>query len=312
VPRPATEAHRMVTAPVRRVSRMDRARRGAVLLASCLAMSSAGVDVARADSSAFTVTAQSPTIRAGAVERLTISISALAMNNCFITAPGRSLSLYVGDVDQVQVAFVVRPDAAPGARHVVFQCDAEAPQELLLSVLPPLHRAPGTRAQIVQAPFRTSMHQVPLDAARAQARGAKWWDTIGAGYLATFANGQCTDWVSRKRPDIVQRIEIALYVARALRAPFPEVDWTARNWATLARAAGMTVSPIPVPGAVAVYQPGIDGADFPTGHVAYVESVDSGTRTFTTSDENWGAPYRMGSQTLPVDAKDGRLFIYPT
>jgi surface antigen len=87
------------------------------------------------------------------------------------------------------------------------------------------------------------------------------------------------------------------------------VDFIAKDWAAFARLAGMTVKAVPVAGAIVVWQPGVEGAAGESGHVGYVESVANGR--FTTSEENFGAPYQMGSRTLSAAPIRGRLFIYP-
>jgi hypothetical protein len=143
---------------------------------------------------------------------------------------------------------------------------------------------------------------------QATAEAKAWWKSQGVTLLTVFRNGQCTDWASRKRPDIVERVEEAAYAAKLLHKPFPKVDFVAKDWAAAATAAGLTVSPTPVKGAIAVWQPGVEGA-LGTGHVGYVESVGKGA--FRVSEENFGKPYRMDVRTLSTAPVSGRVFIYP-
>jgi hypothetical protein len=148
------------------------------------------------------------------------------------------------------------------------------------------------------------------DSGQAQAAAAakQWWKTSGAKLLAGFRNGQCTDWASRQRPDIVERVMEASLEAKLLRRPFPKVDFVAKNWASLAQLAGLTVRATPVKGAIAVWQPHVQGAKG-SGHVGYVDSVGNGT--FTVTEENFGKPYKMTSRTLAAAPLAGRVFIYP-
>jgi hypothetical protein len=95
----------------------------------------------------------------------------------------------------------------------------------------------------------------------------------GAAFLCSFRNGQCSDLVARTRPDVVARIYEASWTVGFLHSTTPSTpNFVARNWATLAQRAGLTVSARPLVGAVVVWQPGVEGADAPTGHVAVVTS----------------------------------------
>ena len=70
-----------------------------------------------------------------------------------------------------------------------------------------------------------------------------------------FYSGQCTWWAAHVRPDIGARV------------------WgNAAGWLGSARAAGLPTGIKPEPGAIVVYQPGVQGA-WGAGHVAHVISV---------------------------------------
>lgn len=96
--------------------------------------------------------------------------------------------------------------------------------------------------------------------------------------------------------------------AKLLHKSFPPVNFVAKNWATLAQQAGLTVRDTPVAGAIVVWQPHVQGAQG-TGHVGYVSAVGNGT--FTVREENLGWVYEMTSRTLPAAPVAGRVFIYP-
>ena len=77
------------------------------------------------------------------------------------------------------------------------------------------------------------------------------------------------------------------------------VTGNAASWLYSARAAGLPTGSVPRVGAVVVYQPGVQGADWP-GHVAYVTSVAGDGVHFTVSQMNfpiWGAVTYRGSWT---------------
>jgi len=145
-----------------------------------------------------------------------------------------------------------------------------------------------------------------------QAAQTEWGQGAGAQFLASFRNGQCTDWAAQKRPDIVESIWAQSIANGVLTPGQPStIDFTAKNWAALAQAAGLTVKNTPVVGAIAVWQPGVDGG-VTTGHVGYVESVSASGATFATSEMNdLGVPYRMIYRTLSSAPLAGRTFIYP-
>jgi surface antigen len=142
--------------------------------------------------------------------------------------------------------------------------------------------------------------------AAALARG--WWSQHRTTALAYLRNGQCTDWAARKRPDVIERIYEASIEAKLLGRRFPAFDLDAKNWATLARAAGLKVAATPAVGALVVWQPGVEGAG-PPGHVGYVEYVADGV--FRESEMNVGAPYVLARRTLSATPVAGRLFILP-
>ena len=72
--------------------------------------------------------------------------------------------------------------------------------------------------------------------------------------------GLCTWWAAAMRPDIGYSI-----------------SGNARSWGRAAAAAGFRVDGYPTVGAIAVFQPGVQGA-WGLGHVAYVTAV--GTRSW--------------------------------
>ncbi len=93
----------------------------------------------------------------------------------------------------------------------------------------------------------------------------------GGGANGRYPRDQCTWWVANARPDLPY---------------FPGQSGDALNWATSARRHHIPTGTEPVPGAVAVFQPGEAGAgEF--GHVAYVLSVDTSTHTIRVSEENF-------------------------
>lgn len=108
---------------------------------------------------------------------------------------------------------------------------------------------------------------------------------VGSGN--TYLAGQCT-W----------------YVKNTL--PWVGNNWgNAAQWASSAQAAGFSTGYTPQAGAVAVFQPGMDGADPNYGHVAVVDSVNS-DGTINISEANYaGSSYH--TRTI---SPSGITFIY--
>lgn len=77
----------------------------------------------------------------------------------------------------------------------------------------------------------------------------------GTAQASSFPWGQCTFWAAQMRPDIARN-----------------VTGNAAYWGTAAANSGFNVNGVPGVGAVAVFQPGVEGA-YGAGHVAYVTSV---------------------------------------
>lgn len=96
----------------------------------------------------------------------------------------------------------------------------------------------------------------PMSEADALARARSDWSTYGAGYLAVFRNGQCTDWAEQKRPDIVEQATIRLWADHFMGRPDPGVSWNGGFWDDMARAARLPVGTVPRPGSVVTFDPG--------------------------------------------------------
>ena len=86
--------------------------------------------------------------------------------------------------------------------------------------------------------------------------------------MSIYPAGQCTDWCATDAPWCNEFGNLG----------------NAKDWAANWRSHGGHVDALPRVGDIACFQPGIDGADFPYGHVAVVVSV--GGNTFTVSEMN--------------------------
>src|SRR5579884_3516397 len=111
-----------------------------------------------------------------------------------------------------------------------------------------------------------------------------------------FPAGQCTEWAFKMRPEIV--------VDSMLAHPSLQ-DWNASHWASNAKAAGFRVGTTPAVGAIAVWQPHVDGAGA-VGHVAYVEKVQPGS--FYISEENFDGSPAVHRRWVKTDGKE--QFVY--
>ena len=137
-----------------------------------------------------------------------------------------------------------------------------------------------------------------------------FWAVNGNSLLSLFQNGQCTQWAADKRPDVVKSIVISTVshdLLRGLGETIPSFD--ARNWATLAQAAGLPTGQRPKVGALMVFQPGVMGAGS-AGHIAYVQSVRK--RTFTISEMHAPLLFHVTYETFQKSAarQAGVRFIY--
>ncbi len=86
--------------------------------------------------------------------------------------------------------------------------------------------------------------------------------------MSIYPSGQCTDECATECPWCVRYGNLG-----------NALSW-ARNWA----AHGGAISHVPVIGSIACFQPGIDGAFYPDGHVGIVRAINGGT--FLIEEEN--------------------------
>jgi surface antigen len=120
----------------------------------------------------------------------------------------------------------------------------------------------------------------------AQAAAAKMWQLYGKGYAANFRNGQCTDLVQRRRPDVVARIMRADYAvwadSRYRARTWEPHSWDATFWDDNAAHAGLRVGATPRVGAVMV----VNSANYPAspGHVAIVDAVRADGSVLVTEE----------------------------
>jgi len=275
----------------------------AVITLSLLAL--AGGGSARAAASAAQLMTAPATVRAGSGAEFIVGLENVP--SCTVSVPGADQTVDTRDGDRVAFSFSVRSDAKTGPRTVSIDCSGAPPVSFSLTVLQPVERLAGQSWPVTDTVYY-SVHRPLATTQKAWAYAENLWNREGSQFLAGFRNGQCTDLAARKRPDIVQRVYEASVSSFVLAQPFPNLDFTARNWAGLARAAGFVISPRPAAGAIVVWQPGVEGAGAGTGHVGYVTSIGHGT--FTTVEENVGRPYAIGHRTLSTAPVAGRVFIY--
>ncbi|HEX6513431.1 MAG TPA: CHAP domain-containing protein [Chloroflexota bacterium] len=117
---------------------------------------------------------------------------------------------------------------------------------------------------------------------------------IGTAAAAAPVNrfywGQCTWWAANVRPDIGARVWGSAY-----------------NWNWSAQAAGLKTGTLPAKDAIAVYQPGVQGA-WGAGHVAHVLSVSPDGYHFTVDEMNYPIPGVVTQRVSHIGS--GVTFIY--
>jgi CHAP domain len=294
-----------------------RARASPTLLAGALcfpvSVLVAGLLLAPAGNAATTRTVSllraTVSARPGQTAVFAFAVSGVA--RCTLVALGDRQTAITRGAERVTFWFTV-PRTRPGRHWVTAACSGVAAKRFPLRILAPARSGanPGTppvpaSVTVPAAPPPAAPQPATPDQLAARA----WWAANAGQILATFRNGQCTDLAASKRPDIVERVEEAAQIAELHGLPFPPLDFTAKNWALLAQAAGLTVGDTPVAGALVVWQPGVEGAAIMTGHVGFVVSVGAGS--FQTSEENVDGPYLVSSRTLSAAPVPGRVFIYP-
>lgn len=136
------------------------------------------------------------------------------------------------------------------------------------------------RRLLAGAALLVLMSLAPMLAERAGAR---------AYYASYFPYGQCTWYASQMRPDLMG-----------------DVWGNAANWAYAARASGRATGYNPQVGAVAVFQPGVQGA-WGAGHVAYVAAVGA-NGWFLVREMDF--PYAGQVTSRWAHAGGGVTFIY--
>ena len=99
----------------------------------------------------------------------------------------------------------------------------------------------------------------------------------------------CTGYASSMRPDLPQNLG------------------NAKDWARNAATQGFSVDGTPRVGDIAVFPPGVQGADSINGHVAYVEAV-YGSTSFHVSEWSFPTPCVVTDRT--ADSSGGVLFIH--
>jgi surface antigen len=250
-------------------------------------------------------------------------------HTCIVRGDGKRASATVDGAAGVQIAFRVAARARRGPWRLSVACSPGVTRRLLLTVVRtrratgrlvsgPIHirvaarvQRPAPRPAAQAAPAAPSVAG-PMSEADALARAHADWATYGAAYLAVFRNGQCTDWAAQKRPDIVEQATVRLWADHYMGLPDLGISWDGGSWDNMARAARLPVGTIPKAGAVVAFDPGTLGASAPTGHVAYVESVDDGGGTFTVSEMNAPVPWQVTYRTIPAAAiaQGGITFVY--
>ena len=304
-------------------------------LAAVLACASAFPAAALAESPTTLRSELTREVRPGA--RLTFTVRVGDARTCTLRVGGAHATAKVSGAARVSFSFRVAPWAEAGTSRVSVTCPSLRTQRGILRVRR-IRRAGRTSRALISGPIRVVVGEgsrpttrrplppvasdpnpatggavtpAPLSEADAIARAQADWNAYGAGYLAVFRNGQCTDWAAQKRPDIVERATVRVWADHLMGLPDLGISWNGGSWDDMARAARMAVGTVPRAGAVVTFDAGVLGTSAATGHIAYVEAVgDDGT--FTISEMNAPLPWQVTYRTIRTAAvaQGGISFVY--
>jgi surface antigen len=272
-------------------------------------------------------------------ERVTFSAAVSGARTCTVRAGAVHTTANVSGASQIRVSLRVARRARAGAWRISIACPPLPARNVALSVRRSGNRGSASRQLVagaihVEVTARTRPRRptapttltaprapsgastppavaVPMSEADALARAHGDWGIYGAGYLAVFRNGQCTDWAAQKRADIVEQATVRLWADHFMGQPDLGISWDGGFWDDMARAARLPVGTVPKAGALVTFDPGVMGADLTTGHIAYVESVNA-DGTFTISEMNAPLAGDVTYRSIPTAAvaQGGVNFVY--
>lgn len=269
---------------------------------------------AQAQAASFTIEPARKRVTAGDTIRFTIRLDHVSSCTAAPPVPSAPLQLDARGLDSVRLQVAVPRALRHTSYPLRVACDGLRRQEATVRVTGPVRAVnPDARMRLRV----TSVHARPtttgpeFDVARAA------WRERGSLSLAYYRDGQCTDWAVQRRPDVIQSVWEASFVAVRQALPLRGLPrdgilGVAATWPAAAYAAGMTVRDTPAVGALVVWQPGSEGANAGTGHIGYVESLSADGTRFATSEMHVAdRPYEMGYRTLAAKPVKGRQFIWP-
>jgi surface antigen len=255
---------------------------------------------------------------AAAGDLVAVTAAVAGAERCTLRAGARRASARVVGAERVSFRFRARRGTlrlslscgAAGARSGTLRVRSTHGRGVVGPITVKVMRAP---AALPAAPPSTAPAPLTpwLSPSSALARAQADWVLYGSAYVSVFRNGQCTDWVEQRRPDIVERGTVALWAAYLSGDQEAVANWNGGFWDDTARAAGMEVGTVPRAGAAVTFDPGTQGITAATGHIAYVESVAE-DGSFTVSEMNAPQPYRVTYRSIPAAAiaRGGVSFVY--
>lgn len=249
------------------------------------------------------------TVRAGARARFFLSIGEAASCAVRLTGTVRTLS-NASRFDRIEVFVDTPRRTKPGRYGLFFRCSNSVAARLLLTVQG-IGKREGTLTSIGHGLHLLGVHVRPITPDEAASKARERWLREEAVILSGYRTGQCTDWAAQKRPDVVQRVDEAIFVSELLHTQGPTSLGDAKNWPAAAAAVGFTISDQPAPHSLVVWQGGVEHAALATGHIGYVESVSPDGLSFYESSMNVGGIYMMEYRVLSSAPVPGRSFILP-
>lgn len=250
------------------------------LFVSCTALALVPVG---SRASELTMTSHGQPVRPGKLVKL--RVTAPASSSCELRVDARRFRVATPATSRSVIRGRVSARARPGRHSLSLRCSTQRTRTRVAVVRRAANRkangklfrgrlriSGATQSAPGASPVAIPTTPFPRPILSASAPAQLWWQLNAPAIVASFRNGQCTDWAQQRRPDIVHSAYMRRY--DRLGPAGVVTSWDAKHWVQHAQLAGLYVARGPVVGAIMAFSPGSHGAGT-SGHVAVVEAVAS-------------------------------------